>query len=61
MAQLIQMENHSIFLMSQMLKGQSIENSNENLKRKEEIVQFEKENLGVRRFMGIVDAKTFEM
>jgi len=61
MAQLIQMENHTIFLLSQMLKGQSIENSNENLKRKEEIVQFEKENLGVRRFMSIVDAKTFEM
>lgn len=61
MAQLIQMENHTIFLLSQMLKGQSIENSNENLKRKEEIVQFEKENLGVRRFMGIVDTKTFEM
>lgn len=61
LAQLIQMENHTIFLLSQMLKGQSIENSNENLKRKEEIVQFEKENLGVRRFMGVVDAKTFEM
>lgn len=61
MAQLIQMENHTIFLLSQMLKGQSIENSNENLKRKEEIVQFEKENLGVRRFMGIVDTKTFRM
>ena len=61
LAQLIQMENHTIFLLSQMLKGQSIENSNANLKRKEEIVQFEKENLGVRRFMGVVDAKTFEM
>ncbi len=61
LAQLIQMENHTIFLLSQMLKGQSIENSNENLKRKEEIVQFERENLGVRRFMGVVDAKTFEM
>jgi hypothetical protein len=61
MAQLIQMENHTIFLLSQMLKGQSIENSNENLKRKEDVVQFEKENLGVRRFMSMVDAKTFEM
>lgn len=61
LAQLIQMENHTTFLLSQMLKGQSIENSNENLKRKEEIVQFEKENLGVHRFMSIVDAKTFEM
>jgi hypothetical protein len=61
LAQLIQMENHTIFLLYQMLKGQSVENSNENLKRKEEIVQFEKENLGVRRFMGVVDAKTFEM
>lgn len=58
MAQLIQMENHTIFLLSQMVKSQSIENSNENLKRKEEIVQFEKENLGVRRFMSIVDAKS---
>lgn len=58
MAQLIQMENHTTFLLSQLLKGQSIENSNENLKRKEEIVQFEKENLGVHRFMSMVDAKT---
>ncbi len=61
LAQLIQMENHTIFLLSQMLKGQSIENSNENLRRKEEIVQFERENQGIRRFMSVVDAKTFEM
>jgi hypothetical protein len=61
MAQLIQMENHTTFLLSEMLKGQSIENSNANLKRKEDIVQFEKENLGVRRFMSIVDAKTLEI
>ncbi len=60
-AQLIQMENHTIFLLSQMLKGQSIENSNANLKRKEEITQFDQENQGVRRFMGMVDTKTFEM
>ena len=60
-AQLIQMENHSVFLLSQMLKAQSIENSNSNLKRKEEAVQFQEENQGIRRFMGMVDAKTFEM
>ncbi len=61
LAQLIQMENHVIFLLSQMLKGQSIENSNENLERKEEVIKFNQENQGVRRFMGMVDDKTFEM
>lgn len=60
-AQLIQMENHVIFLLSQMLKGQSIENSNTNLERKEEVIKFNQENQGVRRFMGMVDDKTFEM
>ena len=60
-AQLIQMENHTVFLLSQMLKGQAIENSNANLKRKEEAVQFDEENQGIRKFMGMVDSKTFEM
>ncbi len=60
-AQLIQMENHTIFLLSQMLKAQSVENSNTNLKRKEEATQFDQENQGVRRFMSMVDDKTFEM
>ena len=60
-AQLIQMENHTIFLLSQMLKAQSVENSNSNLKRKEEATQFDQENQGVRRFMSMVDDKTFEM
>src|SRR5581483_2506952 len=52
-AQLIQMENHTVFLLSQMLKAQSIENSNANLKRKEEAVQFQEENQGIRKFMGM--------
>ncbi|MBF0490207.1 MAG: hypothetical protein HQL15_06245 [Candidatus Omnitrophica bacterium] len=60
-AQLIQMENNVIYLLSQLLKGQSIEASNTNLKRKEEAVQFQQENQGVRAFMGIVDDKTYEI
>ncbi len=58
-AQLIQMENNVVYLLSQLLKSQSIEASNNNLKRKEEAVQFEQENQGVRDFMGVVDHQTF--
>ena len=58
-AQLIQMENNVIYILSQVLKNQSIESSNENLKRKEEAVQFQQENQGVRSFMGIVDDSTY--
>ncbi|MBI3601514.1 MAG: hypothetical protein HY209_01260 [Candidatus Omnitrophica bacterium] len=58
-AQLIQMENNVIYLLSQLLKNQSIEASNQNLKRKEEAIQLQQENQGIRSFMSIVDDKTF--
>ncbi len=61
MAQLIQMENNSMYILSQILKGQSIEASNDNLKRKEEAIKFEQENQGIRNFMGLVDDKTFRI
>lgn len=50
---LIEMENQSIYILSEMLRGQSVEYSNENLKRKEEIIKFERENEGVQRFMSM--------
>lgn len=60
-AQLIEMENNMTYLLSQVLKTQSIENSNTNLKRKEEAVRFEQENQGVRQFMSVVDDQTFNI
>ncbi len=60
-AHLIQMENNVVYLLSQLLKSQSIEASNNNLKRKEEALQFEQENQGVQDFMGIVDHQTFSI
>ncbi|MCA9405187.1 MAG: hypothetical protein KC684_01505 [Candidatus Omnitrophica bacterium] len=48
---LMQMENHIMYLLSQSVKQQSIENSNRNLERKELVVEQQKENEGVRRFM----------
>jgi hypothetical protein len=51
MAQLIQMENNVIYLLSQILKGQSVEHSNNNLDRKADVIKFEQENEGIRRFM----------
>jgi len=61
MAQLIQMENNNMYILAQILKGQSIEASNENLKRKEEAIKFEQENQGIKAFMGLVDDKTFRI
>ena len=61
LAVLIQMENHTMYLLSEMLKVQSVENANTNLVRKEDAVKFEQENTGVRRFMGIVDSGTLGM
>lgn len=58
-AELIQMENNVIYLLSQSLKGQSIESSNDNLKRKEDAVTFNDENQGVQAFMNTVSAQTF--
>lgn len=60
-AQLIQMENNTIYLLSEILKSQSIEASNKNLERKEKVVQFEQENQGIKAFMGLVDDKTFRI
>jgi hypothetical protein len=51
LAQLIQMENNVVYLLSQMLKGQSVEQSNDNLDRKADVIKFEQENEGIRRFM----------
>ncbi|MDO8674748.1 MAG: hypothetical protein Q7K71_01360 [Candidatus Omnitrophota bacterium] len=59
MAQLIQMENNNMYLLAQILKSQSIESSNDNLKRKEEAIKFEQENQGIKAFRGLVDDKTF--
>lgn len=61
MGHLIEMENHSIYLLSEMLRGQSVEYSNQNLKRKEEIIKFEKENQGVQRFMSLVTNESFKL
>ncbi|MDE1920790.1 MAG: hypothetical protein KGJ09_07345 [Candidatus Omnitrophica bacterium] len=61
MAELIQMENNVIYLLSQELKGQSVESANDNLKRKEQIVQVQDEGQGVSDFMGIVDNNTFKI
>jgi hypothetical protein len=51
LAQLIQMENNVVYLLSQMLKGQSVEQSNNNLDRKADVIKFDQENDGIRRFM----------
>ena len=58
-AQLIQMENNVIYLLSQLLKGQSIESSNDNLNRKNETVKYDQENQGVTNFMNTVNTQTF--
>lgn len=58
-AQLIQMENNMTYLLAQALKTQNIENSNVNLQRKQEAVEFQQENQGVQDFMGVVDSQTF--
>ncbi|MBF0489358.1 MAG: hypothetical protein HQL15_01900 [Candidatus Omnitrophica bacterium] len=60
-AQLIQMENNMTYLLAQVLKTQSIESSNENLKRKQEAIEFEQENQGVKDFMGVVTSQTFKI
>lgn len=60
-AELIQMENNVTYLLSQSLKGESIESSNDNLKRKEQTIQIQDESQGVSDFMGIVDNNTFNV
>ncbi len=61
MGHLIEMENQSIYLLSEILRGQSVEYSNQNLKRKEEIIKFERENEGVQRFMSLVTNESFKL
>ncbi len=61
MGHLMQMENQVVYLLSEQLRSQSVENSNKNLERKEEIIKFEQENEGVRRFINIVSTDTFGM
>ena len=60
-AQLIQMENNMTYLLAQVLKTQSIESSNTNLNRKQDAINFEQENQGVKDFMGTVDSQTLKM
>ena len=60
-AELIQMENNVIYLLSQSLKGQSIESSNDNLQRKETAVQLNQENQGVQAFINTVNTQTFSV
>ena len=48
---LMQMENHTMYLLSQSVKQQSVEHSNRNLERKEDVVELQKENEGVKRLM----------
>ena len=48
---LMQMENHIMYLISQQVKQQSIENSNQNAERKEAVVEQQKESEGVKRFL----------
>ena len=55
------MENNTTYLLSEILKSQSIEASNTNLKRKEEAVRFEQEHAGIQSFMNLVDDQTFRI
>lgn len=57
---LMQMQNEMIYILSQSVKQQSIENSNQNSERKEVIIQTEKENSGVKRFIQSAN-RNFEM
>ncbi|MCK5580747.1 MAG: hypothetical protein KAJ18_05685 [Candidatus Omnitrophica bacterium] len=52
---LMQMQNQVIYLLSQSVKQQSIESSNQNTKRKEAVIELEQENSGVRRFISSAD------
>ena len=52
---LMQMQNQIIYLMSQSVKQQSIESSNQNTKLKEAVIEQEQENSGVRRFISSSD------
>ncbi|HOY09013.1 MAG TPA: hypothetical protein PLB05_02930 [Candidatus Omnitrophota bacterium] len=57
---LMQMQNEVIYILSQSVKQQSIENSNQNSERKEDIIHQEQENSGVKRFIQSAN-RTFGM
>lgn len=61
MGHLIEMENNVIYLLSEILRGQSVEYSNANLKRKEDIIKFKQENKGVQRFIDLVSNDAFAL
>jgi len=61
LAQLIELENQTLFLLSELLRTQSVGQANENLDRKEKAVQLEQENKEIRQIIGIVDPEVFKM
>jgi hypothetical protein len=61
LAHLIEMENQTMFLLSELLRTQSVGQANDNLDRKEKAVQLEQENKEIRQIIGIVDPKVFKM
>ena len=56
---LLEMQNHIVFLLSQQVKEQSVENANQNMERKNEVTQVREENKRVKSFINIVDSDTF--
>ena len=56
---LLEMQNHIVFLLSQQIKEQSIENANQNFERKNEVIQLQNENERIHKFINIVDSNTF--
>ncbi len=61
MGHLMQMQNQEIYLLSEILRSQSVEYSNENLKRKEDAIKFEQENKGIKRFISMSIDDQFEL
>lgn len=61
MGHLMQVQNQQVYLLSEMLRSQSVEYSNENLKRKEEAIKFEQENKGIERFTSMTDDDRFNL
>ncbi len=61
LAQLIEMENQTLFVLSELLRTQSVGQANVNLDRKEKAVQLEQENEEIRQIIGIVKPEIFQM
>ncbi|MBU1862483.1 MAG: hypothetical protein KKH94_02325 [Candidatus Omnitrophica bacterium] len=61
LAQLIQLENHNMNLLAQLLKEQSVRNALENDDRRQDLIRVRREGEGVRRFMNMVDGKDFNI